>query len=440
LAFYLLVLSCEGHGTLVWPPSNRVGGKMEHAGDCVNYECMWFSHPCVIPGEPTLDPMFRTFNLGVNDGPLDWSRKMPWRAPGSAPVKGSGCGLAGGNSVRLFNGGFAPPGYAQGADGLTLPEQKPQVWKRGAIEEVAWGLTVNHGGGYSYRLCKRSATGEVDEACFQKNSLRFAGDKQWLQYGQFSPTRPRYEIPLFKTSNGTSPVGSEWARLPVPACKICDTLTMCGQEMSPNMTDASGKLPTGETFYGGQKWIDQIECSSLCTGATPVPEHAPPPTNNDTEYGLSDGLLCPPGETEYEEVLPGVSGFLANHSFPERSIVGFSIVDKIIVPDLEDGTYLLSWRWDCESTYQVWENCADIQILGSASQPPSPSAPQPLSPSAPQSPPPPNADSWRLYFIIAVSALGLVSEVSAIAFLRHSCSKSTPLLREPLVRSSIQKA
>jgi len=434
-ALALMVLSCDGHGVLVWPPSNRVGGTLDQAGACENFECMWFSHPCEIPGEPTLDPKFRTFNLGINDGPMDWTRTAPWRAPGTAPVRGSGCGVAGGNPVRLFNGGFAPVGIEQGADGLTIPAGAPHVWKRGAIEEVAFGLTVNHGGGYNYRLCKVSGTG-VNEECFQKNPLRFSGDKQWFQFGQFSPTRPRYEVPLFKTNNGTFPVGSEWIRIPVPACKICDPGAACGAEMSPNFTDFAGNLPSGQPYYGGQKWIDQIECSSLCTGATPVPEHAPPPVNdNKTDYGLSDGLLCPPGMTQYAEVLPGISGFLANHSFPERSIVGFSIVDKVIVPDLEDGTYILSWRWDCESTTQVWQNCADIQILGSAPSAPSPPPPNTLPPVAPP------ADSWKLYFIIAVSALGLVSAVSAIAFFKsRSIRKSTPLLREPLVRSSIQKA
>ena len=33
------------------------------------------------------------------------------------------------------------------------------------------------------------------------------------------------------------------------------------------------------------------------------------------------------------------------------------------LPDnLETGDYLLSWRWDCEESTQVWENCADVRI------------------------------------------------------------------------------
>ena len=42
----------------------------------------------------------------------------------------------------------------------------------------------------------------------------------------------------------------------------------------------------------------------------------------------------------------------------------WSIMDKVSVPsDLEPGAYLLSWRWDCEESTQVWQNCADIEIV-----------------------------------------------------------------------------
>jgi hypothetical protein len=324
----------------------------------------------------------------------------------------------------LFNGGFAPAGYAQGTDGLTIPPRQPHVWKRGAIEDVAFALTANHGGGYSYRLCKQSNDNEVTENCFQRNPLRFAGDISWFQYGEFRPTQPRYPLPLTKVSTGTFPDGSEWARLPVPACKICDQGLACGPEIAPNLDEVSGTLPDGSNFYGGANWISQVECASLCAGATPIPVPPPPPiNNNETSYGLSDGLLCPPGKTQFEEVLPGISGFLANHSYPEKSLIAFSIVDKIIVPDLADGTYLLSWRWDCEQAYQIWQNCADIEIQGDTPTP----APGPL------------ADPWKVYFIIGISSLGLVSVVAILIafYCRRRLKSVVPILREPLTQSSL---
>jgi len=41
------------------------------------------------------------------------------------------------------------------------------------------------------------------------------------------------------------------------------------------------------------------------------------------------------------------------------------IVDKVVVPSTPGG-YVLSWRWDCEQTPQIWTNCADIEIQAPA--------------------------------------------------------------------------
>lgn len=42
----------------------------------------------------------------------------------------------------------------------------------------------------------------------------------------------------------------------------------------------------------------------------------------------------------------------------------YSIKDLVRVPDLPDGKYVLSYRWDAESTKQVWQACSDIEITG----------------------------------------------------------------------------
>lgn len=209
--------------------------------------CFWFSQPAVIPGEPTLNAApFRTYNVNVSSGARDWSRKMPWRAPGAAPVFGSGCGSAGGGPVPMANGGSPPPGVAQGVDAVTLPVLNRTVWRRGAEEEVAWAIFANHGGGYSYRLCRAGAG--VSEECFQRTPLRFAGDKQWIQYADYSSPYgelrhlPRFEIPLTRVTKGTHPAGSEWARNPVPGCLLCDqvTATVRGLSSSTALRRAAG--------------------------------------------------------------------------------------------------------------------------------------------------------------------------------------------------------
>ena len=173
-ATILLITGVAGHGFVNYPPSTRQGvgtaiaGSPAKGGFCDGYgthfsgPCLMFSQPNftqpkptigIIPGPPTLnDPMYRTVNVDVSTGPGDWTRIMPWRSPGAAPVLGSGCGVAGGG-VWNANGGWPPPGMAQGADPLTtLPKGNTTVWKAGSVVEVAWGQWTNHGGGYSCAL------------------------------------------------------------------------------------------------------------------------------------------------------------------------------------------------------------------------------------------------------------------------------------------------
>lgn len=55
----------------------------------------------------------RTLQLNVTGQPADVYATSPWRAPGSAPVFGSGCGVAGGSKDVYLNGGSIV-GYPQG--------------------------------------------------------------------------------------------------------------------------------------------------------------------------------------------------------------------------------------------------------------------------------------------------------------------------------------
>ena len=106
LALALLFPLAFGHGQMTYPPS-RGGGSLAEGGHCESRACMWFTQPTEIPGEPTLLLQFRTVNMGFEGGPGDWSRRSPWRAPGTAPVSGSGCGISGGNGLPIPNGGAA---------------------------------------------------------------------------------------------------------------------------------------------------------------------------------------------------------------------------------------------------------------------------------------------------------------------------------------------
>ena len=42
----------------------------------------------------------------------------------------------------------------------------------------------------------------------------------------------------------------------------------------------------------------------------------------------------------------------------------YAFRDLVTVPeDLEPGQYVLSFRWDCEHTAQVWSSCANINVV-----------------------------------------------------------------------------
>ena len=41
------------------------------------------------------------------------------------------------------------------------------------------------------------------------------------------------------------------------------------------------------------------------------------------------------------------------------------VADRVVVPSsLRPGKYVLGWRMDCEETAQVWQNCADVEVVG----------------------------------------------------------------------------
>lgn len=315
-AICLSLIACaSAHGALQNPPSwfdangtigMRAGSQCSPGCDLSPQDqsycsCSWFTNYTFHTGEATLPADMRTYQ--DVDG-QDWTVSMPWRAPGTAPVH-SPCGVAGGNPTGCPPGsddGTECPygGYGYGPDARDLPFEKvvSTEWKVGSNVEVAWGIVANHGGGYSYRLCKLG--GELTEECFQKIPLGFAGDSSWIQYG----TNPanRTEIKALRTTEGTFPKGSQWTKVPVPAC-----------------------AGSGGGFQSGDQ-------------------------------------QCVDG-TQYPPPAPGILGFGTwIEGFP--TYFDWSIVDKLQVPqDLPPGDYVLSFRWDVEQTAQVWNTCADIKIV-----------------------------------------------------------------------------
>lgn len=383
-----------GHGHMTIPPS-RNGGRVEMAADCMKGECMWFSQPdaggktygndshiATIPGEPTLNaPELRTFNVEVNGGPRDFSRYNPWRAPGSAPIIGSGCGRAGGGGVREGDGGTAKEfGLVQNMDGADLPPLSginETVWTVGSVQEVAWAVNANHGGGYAYRLCKKGAGPYegVSEECFQRGHLAFAGDTSeilWTdRFGANQSKTTRVPIPrVIASGNMTTPRGSMWARVPIPACRFtgADMHWPADQCQDGDCAGCCASVPAkyaGNPRYNISWWRSQ-DCVAFCAG-----------------NGLPGS--CPDGKAQFAPPLPGLASLWSSWcwgdaprgkglgdsptpgctpgSHDANPMMKVNIVDRVVVPqNLPTGEYMLSWRWDAEQSRQVWQNCADVTI------------------------------------------------------------------------------
>jgi len=226
----------------------------------------WFTNHTYIPGEATIpEDMLGEGGHGKN----------PWFAPGTAPVY-SPCGTYGGNPfgcqpdreekygdccARDRCGGFA---LGPNAEDLDWPEAAVTGWIAGSVQEVAWYVGPNHGGGYSYRLCKlpEGGTADLTEECFQEMTLDFTGDKQWVILHN---EEHRKEVVAKRTREGTFPPGSQWTKNPLKS-------------------------------------------------------------DGEVEHG--------------------------------------HVIDYVEVPaNIEPGRYILSFRWDCQKSQQIWNVCANIDIV-----------------------------------------------------------------------------
>jgi hypothetical protein len=217
-------------------------------------------------------------------------------------------------------------------------------------------MSANHAGGYAYRLCKADNPGGVTESCFQKTHLKFAkaspasassfatfpdGERKKMQ-----TSSPEFRRDVFVGSGASAENENEnddfeWVRVPVPTCRECaSAYDRCGSPL----------LPTPGLDYGSQ-WNVQVNCYAACAGSASSRETGSCPDETQFFFG---------NETETETL---------RYSGYGKNIWEWSILDTVEVPvDLEPGEYVLSWRWDCEQSAQVWQNCADVEIVAFANQ------------------------------------------------------------------------
>jgi hypothetical protein len=453
----------------------------------------------------------RTYNQGNKSTKGDWTKFNPWRAPGAAPITDP-CGIMSGYGAGkgMWPGeqydkpmcetypNKCPPGHAQGSSGLGLPP-RVSTWVAGGTAEVGWRITVNHGGGYQYRLCPKSKV--ATEECFQAMPLSFATTSSVIHYTGSRYQQANISIPAKDISVGTTPAGSVWRRNPIPACN-CDSGVNCQSDTAVSSnSDQTGRTLQDQGVYAydvpmtgycrgicgakdgvngrNQKGLDTAACQSACDAlgdacigytfrerdglcglkgagldidlpsgsnaySTPTLDVAaasgqseamcilrssyvqsrvlpqeegvdyqciPTATRGMTAELIADGQSTNSGTSrssssdaqtdaptsgrgadqgEYVEYYLNTSAYEVSAEAPSRCPTGlqfpapwaegygyydeevqsFDIIDTVAVPD-SPGEYILSWRWDCEQSPQIWSNCADIIIAADPSAGPS---------------------------------------------------------------------
>jgi len=310
----------SGHGGIVFPPARettvslwfnegcQVGCK--HCKGHVN-SAIAAVDPFIFCARRSQEPTLPSELVTYPGLTFPASHKYnPWYAPGFAPVF-SPCGVAAGQADGSFpaNGDVAPTGFQPGDDGRDLKPTAPQEWPIGSLQEVAWSIAANHGGGYAVRLCPVS--NGLTEECFQSHHLPFHGDSSWIKLGG---SDERVEIKANRTTQGTNPSGAQWTKVPIPSC--------------------------GGSAGGG------LGCDAGC--AQP---QFPSPVRGLWGNGPINGCSgCDPEKDPHNQGI----------CLKEMT---FEIIDQVRVPELPIGDYVLSFRWDCEQTPQIWSQCADVRII-----------------------------------------------------------------------------
>jgi len=356
LALSALALAA-GHASMAVPPPRSMNGKpidckktlfgQECNAGCTEDNCLWYQVGCLVgcddcsldgkemyptpyavhckvngtpvaegptpfPVPRTLPKEALTWNMDVKSTMGDFTAYMPWGAPGASAVVDP-CGVASGFGAGKYSGAVAPKGYSIGDLGSQVlkPLANATVVRAGGLLEAGFGFEVNHGGGFSYRLCP--ADSPLTEECFQAHPLEFASPNHTIRWVDGS--KPDLPIPAMTVSQGTVPAGSQWRRVPIPACN-CDLGEGC-------YYDRFKKPEKGDSLAAYEQ---QKDAPKRC----PTGTQFPPPADDLYGYGDVPSIL---------------------------------VLDQLRIPADYNGDYVLSWRWDCEQTPQVWNTCADIHVV-----------------------------------------------------------------------------
>mmetsp|Transcript_26165 Transcript_26165/g.43282 ORF Transcript_26165/g.43282 Transcript_26165/m.43282 type:complete len:369 (+) Transcript_26165:58-1164(+) len=315
-----------GKAPYVWEPHGNVPCACRNGTDVCDaaQTCLWMSVGCTIGckecdggskgganpngkdrcgsgmNATINDPKYRTLNRNVTAGSAeDWTRFNPWRAPGNAPVFDP-CGRAGGASHPTpGHGEFTNTTFAKFGDlGSKVLPKYPTGTVWAAGSTVETMQSIRANHGGGYQYRLCPLNSELTEACFQQTPMPFADDSSLML-----SNGTMIKLTSTFVSEGTLPVGSTWQMLAIP-----DT-----NHVRPGVGPA-------------EAWAFAPPCFE--------PRYPDQPLGS-----LSEGRC---------------SGQWMNN---------ITIFDELRVPEsLEPGEYVLGLRWDCETSAQIWQSCADVTI------------------------------------------------------------------------------
>ena len=273
--------TCSLEGKEMWPEPSHV--------QCTRNGTLVPPGKTPYPVPRTVPSAARTWNIETKSVAGDFTKYMPWSSPGASPLVDP-CGVASGFGKGAPPYVHAPTGYKIGDLGSKVlqPLASKTVVKAGGELEAGFGFQVNHGGGYQYRLCP--ATKPITEACFQLHPLDFATANHTIKWVDGS--KADLMIPAMTIVQGTTPAGSQWRRIPFPACstharyeppssilaKRCAracvrVLLLCARMPRPHMmcTFGAGRRPVGRhcqllrpRLFATRAWLADCDLGEGC--------------------------------------------------------------------------------------------------------------------------------------------------------------------------------
>jgi len=262
-----------------------------------------FTNYTFIPGEPTLPD--NMYDVRDEDELQQWKdSKHPWTSPGSSPVFGNGCGASGGAPFGCLCQDDTPLNNCFGDD--TRPYGSccgaPNAEGNPQCSGYTRGLNVT----------EHAANGIYDGAAI---TLWERGSSAAVIWKSGAKHRGGYAYRL---------------------CKL-------GKDGYAGLTEEcfqDGHLK----FDGEYNWLQVLSGDEV---VTTIRQTAIRNTKGTTPEG-SEWTTW-----HYTTI---------NDAYPGDQTWGWK--DMVQVPDsLEPGSYVLSFRWDCQITPQIWQTCANVEII-----------------------------------------------------------------------------